>query len=178
MNSSPIKSQKRVFTGNVVRVDQVELEFENHNQATFELISFDVETGVSALPLIDDQIILIKHYQLGIDKIGYSLPTGGLKKGEDPKERMQQELQQEIGFKAGKLKLLARINTIPGYIGNKPVYLYLAQDLTPSKMPGDEPYPIKVIKVSFDSALKKIKTGEIKDSRTILAMLFYQQFYR
>jgi len=171
-----ILAKKRVFTGKVVYVDEVDLDFENGKKASFELIGFDVVTGVSALPIQNGEVWLIKHYQLGMGKEGYSLPSGGLEAGEDPLERMQIELQEELGYKAGKLSLLTRAHIMPGYIGVEPGYIFLAEDLKPSKLPGDEDYSIEVVKIPIERALKMITSGEISDGRTILALLYYREF--
>jgi 8-oxo-dGTP pyrophosphatase MutT (NUDIX family) len=173
-----IKNKKRVYSGKVINVDQVQLDFDNNKIHNFELISFDVITGVSALPIVDNDVMLIKHYQLGIDDIGWSLPTGGLHKNEDPHQRMQLELQEELGFKANKLTLMTRIHTLPGYVSTEPGYIFLAQDLIPSSIEGDEPYPIEVVTLPIKHALALIQKSEIKDGRTILALLYYLHFVK
>lgn len=173
-----IKAKRRVFTGRVTRIDEVDLDFRNGNKPTFEVVSFDTLTGVSALPVEGKDVLLIKHFQTGLGKEALSLPTGGLNPGEDPKQRMQIELQEELGYKAGRLTLMARAHAMPGYIGTEPGYLYLAQDLVKSKLPGDEAYPIEVCRMSLEIALDKVKTGEIVDARTMLALLYYERWYR
>lgn len=175
--TNKIIRKRQVYSGNVTNVSEVDLEFDTGQKRTFELIDFNVLTGVSALPIHQDKIILIKHYQAGIDKIGYSLPTGGLEAGEDPQTRMQLELQEEIGFKAGKLTLMTRLHTLPGYIGSDAGYLYLAQDLTASTLKGDEPYAIEIIQLELKTALSLVQSGEIQDARSVLAILYYQQFF-
>jgi 8-oxo-dGTP pyrophosphatase MutT (NUDIX family) len=144
----------------------------------FECIDFEVETGVSALPVNHTgELLLIKHFQLGIRQDGISLPTGGLNRGEDPETRMQLELQEEAGLKAGRLTLMARSHPLPSYISTIPGYIFLAQKLTPSKIKGDEPYDISLLNVSPAQALSMIQSGEITDSRAALAILLYHTFY-
>lgn len=174
---SPIRNRRTVFNGRVVKVEEANLDF-GGKQAIFELVRFNVETGVSALPVEDDHVWLIEHYQLGIDQVALSLPTGGLNQGENPEKRMNQELQEEIGMKAGKLTLMARINTLPGYIGTDPGYLYLAQELKEDPLPGDEAYPITTRKIALTKALEMVEQGIIKDGRTMLALLWYDRFNR
>jgi 8-oxo-dGTP pyrophosphatase MutT (NUDIX family) len=170
---SKIKSTRRVFEGKVVRVDEVDLDFGNGNTPTYELVTFNVVTGVSALPVQDDEVWLIKHYHVGIDGDAYGLPTGGLNAGEDPLERMQLELQEELGYRANKLTLLLRTHSMPGYVGTEPGYVYLASELEPSRLPGDEEYPITIERLKLTQALEMIKEGKIVDGRTMLALLYY-----
>lgn len=174
-----ILSTKKVFQGKVVSVDEVNIEFGHNNHATFELVKFNVETGVSALAIDNhDQVYLIEHFQLGVGKRILTLPTGGLEFGEDPTQRMQLELQEEIGFKAKKIELMFQAHAIPGYIGTKPFYTYLATDLTPSKLEGDEFEDMVIHQMPIDQVVQMIKTNRITDSRIIIAVLYYQQFYK
>lgn len=166
-----------VYQGNILSVTKNHLTFSNNNQAVFELVKFHIETGVSALPVDQGQIILIKHYHLGVDQETYSLPSGGLEYGEDPEERMQLELQEEIGFKAKKLALLMRSHPLPGYLGTSPGYIYYATDLISSKRIGDEPYPIRVQSFELETVLTMIQSGIIYDLRTISAILMYKLYY-
>lgn len=166
-------NKRQVFSGKVINVAEVDLDFENGNKRTFEVVGFNVETGVSALPIQNKKILLIHHYQAGINENGFSLPTGGLGVDEEPRQRMQLELQEEIGYKAGKLTLLTRMDILPGYIGTEPGYLFLAEELKPSIKKGDEPYQIDLHRFSVDEALAMVLDGGIRDTRTMLAILFY-----
>lgn len=166
-------NKRQVFSGKVINVAEVDLDFENGNKRTFEVVGFNVETGVSALPVQNKKILLIHHYQAGINENGFSLPTGGLEVDEEPRQRMQLELQEEIGYKAGKLTLLTRMDILPGYIGTEPGYLFLAEELEPSIKKGDEPYRIDLHRFSVDEALAMVHDGGIRDTRTMLAILFY-----
>lgn len=174
-----ILKRKIAHKGKVVSVEEVEIDFGNGKQSVFELVSFNVITGVAAFPIDNDgKVVLVKHFQLGAGKRILTLPTGGLEKGDKPNERMQQELQEEVGYKAGKLELMLRAHAIPGYVGTEPFYLYLAQDLEESRLAGDEIEEVDVVKIKFDDLMKKIKTGEIVDNRIILGSLYYDKFYR
>jgi 8-oxo-dGTP pyrophosphatase MutT (NUDIX family) len=173
-----IKNKRASYLGKILTIEEQDLDFENGNTATYEVVQFKVMTGVSALPVDGDYVYLIKHYMAGIEKEGYSLPTGGLNAGEDPVERMRLELMEELGMTASKIELMYRSDILPSYVGSESGYVFLAQDLTPMKSVGDEPYPIEVIKLSLQEALEKVKQNEIKDTRTIGALLYYHTFYR
>jgi ADP-ribose diphosphatase len=172
------KNRRQVFTGKVTRISEVDLDFGNGQTATFELVGFNTVTGVSALPVTKTGVKLIKHYQAGLGYESFSLPTGGLNAGEDPAKRMQLELQEELGDKSGKLTLMFRSHPLPGYIGSEPGYVYLAEDLSPARLEGDEPYNIEIQELSWDEIDSLIRKNEIVDMRTLTAILYYQKFYR
>ena len=82
------KAERRVFEGKVTRVDELDLDFGNGKQKTFEVVKFNTVTGVSALPVTPQGVMLIKHYQAGLGYESWSLPTGGLAQGENPQEKL------------------------------------------------------------------------------------------
>lgn len=173
-----IITKKQAYQGRTIGVDEVELDFENGKRATYELATFKVVTGVTALPVVVDEVILIKHYQAGIDREAYALPTGGLNPGEDPFERMNEELMEEIGMRARDLTLMIRSDILPGYIGSEAGYLFLARDLVEERKAGDEEYPIKIEKIPLKTALEMVKNQAITDLRTVSALLWYARFIK
>jgi hypothetical protein len=56
------------------------------------------------------------------------------------------------------------------------MHAYLATNLRPSKLEGDEDENIEVVRLPFDQAIAMFKTGEIKDGKTIASMLLAQPF--
>lgn len=178
----PIKEKvtktKIAYQGSVLSIAEKSIDFGNGNKRMFEVINWNVVTGVSALPLLEDQtVMLIEHFQAGIENTCLSLPTGGLSQGENPEERMNIELQEEIGYFATELTLMYRSHVLPGYLGAHAGYIYVAKKLVPSKLPGDEPFDITIHCLPLSKAIKMIKSGEIIDSRTAQALLYYQTFY-
>jgi len=171
-----IINKNTTYRGKIVSVDSVDLDFENGKKGTYEIINFKVVTGVSALPIYKDQIILIKHYQAGIKRAGLSLPTGGLNPGENPYKRMNTELMEEIGMRSNDLTLMARLDILPGYIGSEAGYTFLARDLVSEKLEGDEEYKIELVYLPLPKALEMVKAGEITDLRTTCTLLWYKQF--
>ena len=172
-----ILKKKTVFQGKIVSIEEVDIDFDNGKTATFELINFNVETGISILPIdSNNDVILIKQFRLGVKERIVSIPSGGLEIGEDPIEVANKELQEEIGYKSNDLSLMFRAHSSPGYVGSKAAYFFLAKDLTPSKLKGDEVGEIQIIKLPFDQVLKMVKSGEIIDMKTISAILYYKQY--
>lgn len=70
-----------------------------------------------------------------------------------------------------------RSHVLPGYVGTQAGYIYVAKQLVPSKLAGDEPFDIKIHSLPLSKAIKMIKSGEIIDSRTVQALLYYQAFF-
>ena len=174
-----ILKRKTAYKGRITQIEEVDIDFGNGSTATFELVNFSMVTGVTILPIDENNFVyMVKQFKLGVKERIISLPSGGLNKGEDPLEVAKKEIQEEIGFKSKNIKLMFRGHSSPGYIGSIPGYFYLAKDLMPSKIEGDEIEDIEVIKLPLDKVLQMIKSGEIIDSKTISAILYYKTFYK
>ncbi len=174
-----ITATATVYNGSVLSVEEKSIDFGNGNTRTFEVINWNVLTGVSALPFFDEQtVLLLEHYQAGIESTCLTLPTGGLAVNEDPQARMNLELQEEIGYRSQNLQLMCRSHVLPGYIGSQAGYLFIARDLVPSSLPGDEPFDINIHALPLAKALAMVQSGEIIDSRAALALLYYHTFMK
>lgn len=172
-----ILKRKIVYQGKIVNIEEVDIDFDNGSIATFELINFNIETGVSILPIdSENDIILVKQFKLGVKERIINIPSGGLEAEEDPLQVANKEIQEEIGYKSNNISLMFRGHSSPGYVGSEPAYFFLAKDLVPSKIEGDEIEEIQIIKLPFDKVLKMVKSGEIIDMKTISAILYYKQF--
>ena len=76
----------------------------------------------------------------------------------------------EIGFAASTWTELGKLYPAPGFC-DELQYLYLAQDLSPKKLEGDDDEYIEVVKMSVAQVEKAIDAGEIVDAKTI-SLLF------
>jgi ADP-ribose pyrophosphatase len=175
---SYITNETVAFTGSKIKVVSCHMDFGNDVHRVYERIDFDTKTGVSVLPIESNGVILLKHYQLGLDAETWTLPTGGLELNDDPKQRACWELEEEAGYTSNTIELMLRTHQLPGYIGSDPGYIFMATNLQPKTRQGDEPFPITVAHFSWDELFAMIKSNEIIDSRTLLSLLYYDRIFR
>jgi ADP-ribose pyrophosphatase len=132
--------------------------------------------AVAMVPLTGEgDVILVEQYRFAIRQNILEIPAGTLEPGEDPIKCAERELQEEAGFFPGELVFLADLVMIPG-ISNESIKLYLARDLRPSRLPADDDELIQVIKMPFSEALEQIRSGKIRDAKTIIGLLQAQAF--
>jgi ADP-ribose pyrophosphatase len=153
----------RAFT---LRVD--ELEYEPGRTSRLEMVE---HTGaVTMLPLDDEgNLWFIRQYRHSAGGVILELPAGTLGQGEDPALGAARELQEEIGMKARRLEHLLGFWLAPGY-STEYMHLYLAADLTPSKLAEDEDEYITVEKIPVARALALADRGELQDSKSLVAL--------
>jgi ADP-ribose pyrophosphatase len=130
--------------------------------------------AVAIIPLDSDgKIVLVRQYRHAAGRALLEIPAGTLNKGEDPDQCAIRELQEETGYKPGKLQKIGGIFVAPGY-STEFIHLYLATDLTASRLDMDADEFIEVQHVPLPEVLNRIRSGEIPDAKTICALFLAQ----
>lgn len=166
-------TKRTVFSGNAVdfRADTVRLP--NGRTAMREFMSHP--GAVAVLPALKNgDIIMVRQYRYPVGEATLELPAGKLhSKRDEPLERAAAELQEETGYRAGKLRLLMSFWPTPAF-SNELLYIYLATGLSAGSSSPDSDEFIKVEHIPFAKALRLVKLGKIKDAKTIIALQAYE----
>jgi ADP-ribose pyrophosphatase len=130
------------------------------------------------LPILDDQrVILVWNYRYPIGQRLLELPAGTLEPGEAPDSCAARELEEEIGYRAGKLTKLAEFYPSPGVL-SECMHLFLAEELQPAQQKLDPGESIELEILPFDEAVQSVMRGEIRDAKTIVGLLLYDRLRR
>lgn len=131
--------------------------------------------AVTVIPLVDDShVCLIHNYRVAVGERLIELPAGTLEPDEPPEQTAQRELVEETGYEAGRIRKLHAFYLSPGILDEQ-MHLYLAQDLRlvgAAREPGED---IQNLIVPWPEAVQMVFRGEIRDAKTIVGLLFYQQ---
>lgn len=84
---------------------------------------------VFVIPERNGNFLMVKQWRHGSKSLSIEFPGGVIDDGEKPEEAAVRELEEETGFKAGKLTKLGEVNPNPALFSNK-FHVYLAEDLT------------------------------------------------
>ena len=167
-------SSEEIYRGRAVSLKREEVLLPSGKKIYRECV---IHRGASAIiPVKDDgKIILVKQYRHPVKEVLLEVPAGTLKPGEDPLECAARELEEETGYRAGKLTHLLTIYPSPGYSSEK-LYIYLAEDLEKSSQNLEIDEDISVVEMSLEEALEAIREKKIVDGKTIAALLYYRLF--
>ncbi|HEU5343665.1 MAG TPA: NUDIX domain-containing protein [Ktedonobacterales bacterium] len=106
------------------------------------------------------------------------LPGGTEEPGEPHEVTADRELQEEVGLHAGRLDFLGALRPFSKYL-RLISYVYLARDLSPRKLQGDEAYEIAVERVALegpDAFDRLIAEGRLVDARVLAALYLTRGF--
>ena len=131
--------------------------------------------AVVILPILSDgRIVLIRQYRVAVDEELIELPAGTMEPGEEPIITARRELMEETGYRANELRPVLRFYTSPGFVKEE-MRLFKAAGLTPGPTSLDDDEKIEPLLVDLPQAMKMIYSGEIRDAKTIIGLLWYNQ---
>jgi len=128
--------------------------------------------GAAAIvPFIrDDEVLLIRQYRHAAGGTLLEVPAGKIDPGETPRVCAARELEEESGYRAGRLEDLGWIWTTPGFTDEK-IHLFAAFDLTEFDQRPEDDEVIEVVPTPLARALELVWSGAINDAKSALALL-------
>ncbi len=118
----------------------------------------------------EGKLVLVRQYRYAAEEELLELPAGTLEPGEDPTETARRELQEEAGYRPGRMIELGGFFSAPGFC-NEFLRCYLAEELTPSRLEGDPDERIEVVELPMEEALRLAASGQIRDAKTLAGMM-------
>lgn len=132
--------------------------------------------SVVILPILPaNRVCLIKNFRIAVDRPLIELPAGTLETNEVPLACAKRELTEETGYAAGAMTALTSFYAAPGIL-DELMHLFLASELVagqPNREVGEE---IENLILPLSAAISLIHAGDICDAKTIVGLLWYQQF--
>ena len=161
-------SSETIFKGRIfdLRVDTIregELEYKR------EIV---VHAGSAVIvPVFDDgTVALVRQYRHAAGGLQLELPAGGIEPGETFEQAAARELEEEIGFRAGKIEKLTEFYVSPGFLTEK-MHVFLATDLTEYVQNLDEDEVVEIVRIPLTEAIKMAHDGRIEDAKTIVGLM-------
>jgi len=171
--STPLKILRSdlIYSGRVISLIKDTVILHSGRTVIREKVMHPGSVGI--LPVLEDgSLILIKQFRYVVGSNLLEIPAGTIEEGESPEECAARELLEETGYRPGKLTLLSAFYLAPGY-SNEFMWLFKATELKAGDMKPMPDESIEVKKLSLDEALALIRSGEIRDVKTICAILLY-----
>lgn len=160
-------SAETVFTGKVfdVRVGTVRLD-------TGQTARRDVVLnpgGVAVVPVLGDDILLVRQYRVAIGRTILELPAGRLEPGEAPLTSARRELVEEVGYVAADWSPLVSFYSSPGFADER-IDIFLAQGLTavPAAPEWDE--RLEPVRIARAELPRRLAAGDITDGKTLIGL--------
>ncbi|WHY83666.1 NUDIX hydrolase [Siminovitchia fortis] len=167
-------STETIFEGKIISVQVDEVELPNGKLSKREIVR---HPGAVALIALTDEnkIVMVEQYRKPLERSLLEIPAGKLEPGEEPAATAERELEEETGYRAGKMEYISSFYTSPGF-ADEIIHLYLATGLEKVENPadGDEDEFVELFELTLEEALECIRNERIYDAKTVFAVQYLQ----
>ena len=156
-----------IYSGKIFNVYRDEVMLPNGKLAYREAV--DHNGAVAIVPLDKDEVILIRQFRYSTGEEILEIPAGTLNKGEDPESCARRELEEEIGYTAGKIKKMTEFFLAPGY-SNELLHLFIAWDLSQSSQILDGDEFVQIERYPRENVIELVMNRKVRDAKTIIGL--------
>ncbi len=162
---------RTIYAGRVVTLREERVRLPDGRELDLEIVRHPGATAI--VPFESEETVLLIHqFRHAANGTIWEVPAGKLDvDGEPPERCAARELEEEAGRRAGRLEKLGAILTTPGFT-DEVIHLYAAHDLEPVPQRLEPDEHIEVVEVPLARALEMVWSGELRDAKSALALIF------
>ncbi|HEX9797661.1 MAG TPA: NUDIX hydrolase [Anaerolineales bacterium] len=158
-----------IYQAPVFKVWRQPVTFDDGLQTSYEYVDHQGSVTIAAVT-DENRLWFVRQYRHPAGRQLLEFPAGTLEAGELPEQCARRECQEEIGHRPGEIHALGGYYLAPGYSTERTL-LFLARDLQPGQLPGDEDERLEAESYSLEEVYELIADGEIEDAKTLAGLL-------
>ena len=134
--------------------------------------------AVALVPLLaDGRVCLIRNRRYTVGQVLIELPAGTIDPGESPERTAARELEEETGYRAGRIERIADWYVSPGVMTER-MYLFLCRDLSAGQLDHQLDETLEPLLVSWSEAQSMARSGQIEDAKTLLGLFLADEYLK
>ena len=158
-----------LYRGSVVHLTVEDVTLPNGHAMPLEIVRHPGASAVVALDA-DGAVTLLRQYRHAVGGYLWEIPAGKLDHGEEPHVCAFRDLAEEAGLVAARMEHVGSIVTCPGFC-DEVIHLFVATGLERGRSAlGPDEVIETVTTVPLATAMDMIRTGEIRDAKTIAGL--------
>ncbi len=167
-------SSQLIYDGHVVRLRVDTVQMPGGRESTREVVEHNEVVAIVAIDA-DDNVLLVNQFRHALGKELLEIPAGGVDGEETPEEAVHREMQEETGYLPNKIERLGGFYSSPGFC-TEYFHLYLATDLTPSRLYAEDTESIRLVRVPVAEIPGLITSGKLSDAKSIAGLLTFLEY--
>jgi ADP-ribose pyrophosphatase len=165
---------KQLYQGSIINLNLEQVQLPNGQDCELEIIHHP--GGVAVIAMNDQkELCLLRQYRHAAGGWIWEIPAGKLEVNERHDTTAVRELQEEAGVKADEWHYFGKMISSPG-VFTEIVHLYLATRLSPDQQALEHAEVIEVHWLPLSKVMHMVKTGELMDAKTLVALLHLQLY--
>lgn len=169
-----ILAKRTLAQTKLFHIQAIDLRFSNGQERVYERIAPATRAAVMVLAIDGDDLLMIREYAVGTERYELFCVKGLIDEGETPIDAANRELQEEIGYAAHDIQPLRTVYTSPGYMFS-PLHIFVARNLVESKLTGDEPEPLTIVRIPLSRLNELIDSPKLGNSSLLVALMLLQK---
>ena len=168
------RKSQTIYQGPVFHLRQDFVTLPNGRPMKIDVVEHN--DAVTIIPVDESgNIWFVRQYRHASKKELLELPAGAMEPDETAESSAHREIREEIGMQANKLEKIGGFYLAPGY-STEFMHIFLATDLSPAPLPGDEDEFISIQKFRAAKSLKMAENGELLDAKSLIALFWVRPF--
>jgi 8-oxo-dGTP pyrophosphatase MutT (NUDIX family) len=173
-NPYTVKDRRFIYDSPWIRVREDRYQHRRGAEGRYAVCGF-LRTACGVLALDDqDRVVLVGQWRYPLEIYSWELPEGGGEVSESPFEAIQRELAEETGLSAQSWEPLCFFHPSNSSTDEE-AFLFLATGLKPTEAHhSEDDEELLIHREPFQDCLRRVLSGEITDSLTVMALLALQ----
>ena len=166
--------RKLVHRGSILDIYEDTMELPNGTTQKWDFVSHRMGAACVLAVRPDGKILMVRQYRNALDRYTLEVPAGKRDSlDEDTALTAARELQEETGYKAGKLERILSLKSTVAFC-DELIDVYLATDLEKvGEQNLDEAEYIEIEAYDLKELMDMCYSGTLQDSKTVSAIMAY-----
>ncbi len=166
--------RKLIRSGPILDIYEDTVKLPNGKEEKWDFISHRMGAACVLAVRPDGKIIMVRQYRNALDRFTLEVPAGKRdSKEEDTAICAARELEEETGYRAGKLEKLLSLKSTVAFC-DEFIDVYLATDLQEIGVQHlDEGEDIDIEAYDLKDLMDRCYSGELQDAKSVAAIMAY-----
>lgn len=167
------RESRLAFEGPIFRVRTGTVELDDGRTARRDVVEHN--GGVAVVAVRGESVLLIRQFRIAVGRTIVEIPAGKIEPGDDPASRAALELEEETGYRAGRLVPAADYFSTAGFVSER-MWIYFAFDLEHIGQRLEHDERVEVIEMPLAEAFAALDRRDFHDSKTIIGLRELQAY--